>query len=188
MNSLNQVGYAPYTPKGPYTLFSGKYRKKTVDAMSIHDIHWFFNLYSEVKKHYNPNSDFHNHVRWIHQQMLSKKTCKLCPHCDKEVITHFGFIDSTYGFVRERDYLYCQECEKDKSGVSTLTVSFANLVYFTKNQIKGEILDLFKYLFDMPKRINGRTAFEFFKRDANIQMVVKKPFKKPPTLFQLPLF
>lgn len=187
MNSFNQVGYAPYTPKGPYTLASGKYKHKTVDAMSIHDIHWFFNLYSKVKINYNPNNDLHNHVLWIYQQLKSKKTSKKCPHCNYYHITHFGFIDGKYGFVQENDYLYCTECEKEKSGVSTLRVSFANLIFFTKKQIQGEILDLFKYLFDMPKRIDDQSAFKFLKRDQSIQMVVKKTFKNPPNS-QLPLF
>lgn len=177
MNVKNYVNETKlYVPKGPYIIQSERspYRGRSIDELMFYDYDYFMDRLNDLKrlKSVNKLNAFHKHLLWLYERGKNRLPKMICPQCDTRHVRRFSVINLGFNNEISVDLLHTSCCHEDCIDsllsddmfhqILLFDFKFSNLLEFRSNHNRKKVINLYKEVFRLPKRITAKTAFEFF--------------------------
>jgi len=157
-------------PTQSYIIKSGKRKGQSLAVMMFNNTSFLYWYYKELNKTTTTNSKknkLHKQLEWLIQKGENRQTKRICPHCQKKTIKYYSIRSSLSGNSIAPQYTYCENCIPPKS--SGLIIRPFKFSYLSKADKKGNgpffkrLVQLYRWAFELPKRLTKDTAFKFFQ-------------------------
>ena len=178
VRQTNKKGYRRrYAPKGPYILSpDSRYPGEALEALMFTQLGYIIRLIRKLREEKVWNN-FHKHLEWLWRQGKDRHKyfdTIICPQCGKRPVRWFSVRDGDTDLV----YTSCNDPEcKGRliaaGNVELIYVDFSQALKCVCNpDIIGRIL---RQIFQLPKDLDPNAAFEFFKKDGQLELGLVLP-------------
>lgn len=166
-----------YSPAKPYELKSGAQKGKVLEQLIFTDTEKIRKLIFHMGKVAPVNHNLmQKHLAWILRQSQLKKPVRLCRFCQEYPVSFFTVLTSDlgrgeYAYSFGTVYTCCSDeaCRDQLEGQAAgrspdfYPLEIPNIYIFSKPRDRANAAQMFRDVFEFPKRLTKDFAFTFFK-------------------------
>jgi len=166
-----------YQPNEPYVIKSGKHEGRVLELMMFSE-YWFLVLMLQrINRAFQgepkgKKNQLHLHLEWLLQKGENRYPQMICPQCEKRPAKYFSVVyENGDDFSISPIYTCCKDLKcadelraqaLDKSP-QFLPFCFSVIKNFQLKIGQKRVIDLFRKVFELPKLLTRKAAFEFFR-------------------------
>ena len=158
---------------GPYRMKTGKKVGKCLELLVINEYSWVNYVVGRFRHdNIGRNNSFFDRAVQLLEKAEDRQPKMLCPHCEQKPVKYFSVLGTDkFGYSVGPAYTCCgsKDCLDKVYSMAAgkppqfYEFKFSVLSLFRHKADRRQIVELFKIVFGLPKRLTAQFAFEFFQ-------------------------